>query len=54
MTGGFLDDVYDSGLAEIRLLNNRYFYFVKEVEEASDLTTQPNPVVYIGKFKENK
>ena len=49
MTGGFLDDVYDTGLAEIRFLNNDYFYFIKEVEEFSDF--EPNPVVYLGKFK---
>ena len=51
MTGGFLDDVYDTGLTEIRLLNSRYFYFVKEAEYAPDIELEPNPALYIGKFK---
>ena len=52
MLGGFLDDVYNTGLAEIRLLNNDSFYFVKEVEDVPDLYNIPNPVLYIGKLKD--
>jgi len=52
MTGGFTDDVYDTGLAEIRLLNSHYFYFVQESEYAPDIAFEPNPTLYIGKFKD--
>ena len=52
MTGGFLDDVHDTGLAEIRLLNNRYFYFWKEAEDLSPSEEEPNPTLYIGKLKD--
>jgi len=52
MTDGFLDDVFDTGIVEIRLLNCRYFYFVKEAEYSPDVALEPNPVLYIGKFKE--
>jgi len=52
MAGGFLDDVFDSGIVEIRLLNNQYFYFIVEAEYDPDLLIEPNPVLYIGRFKE--
>ena len=52
MKGGFLDDVFDTGLVKIRLLNNRHFYFIKE-PDPSDFKIEPNPVLYIGKFKED-
>ena len=52
MTGGFLDDVYNSGIVEIRLIDNQYFYFVTEAEYSPDIAMEPNPVLYIGKFKE--
>jgi len=52
MTGGFFDDVFDTGIVEIRVINHRYFYYVKEAEYSSDIVLEPNPVLYIGKFKE--
>jgi len=52
MTEGFIDDIFKTGFTEIRLLNNRYFYFVKETEISDDITLEPNPTLFIGKFKE--
>ena len=52
MKGGFLDDMYNSGLTEIRLLNSQFFYYVKAVEDIHVNEQEPNPILYIGKFKE--
>ena len=52
MTNGFTDDVYDTGITDIRLLNSQYFYYVKAVKDIPAYTEEPNPVLYIGKLKE--
>ena len=51
MLNGFLDDICNTGFAEIRLLNNNHFYYVKEVKDLSEYKEEPNPTLYIGKFK---
>ena len=51
MMDGFVDDIFDNGLTEIRLLNDRIFYFWKEAADLSSLEEEPNPTLYIGKLK---
>ena len=52
MLDGFQDDIFDTGVVAIRLLNDGYFYFWKEAEDLSPSGEEPNPTLYIGKFKD--
>jgi hypothetical protein len=51
MSGGFEDDIYHTGLATIRPMNDGLFYFFTEWEEEVSSSTEPNPVLYTGRFK---
>jgi len=52
MMDGFVDDIFDTGIVEIRPLNEHYFYFWKEAVDLSPSEEEPNPTLYIGKFND--
>jgi hypothetical protein len=50
---GFTDDIYDHDHVIISpLFRQDLFYYLKEGEYSEELRAEPNPTVYIGKFKE--
>lgn len=51
---GFIDDIYHRGNVIIEpLLQQGMFYYIKEEEYSDELKMEPNPSIYIGRFKEN-